>query len=253
MGADWYDYIQVDRFVAPESLQQFFSERFFYMPNMSYPSDTTRAPTRARSSRVACGLPDTGFVFCNFNNAYKILPDVFAVWMRLLAAVRGSVLWLLQTNAEQKRNLMREAAHAGIDPNRLVFAPTVPMAQHLVRYAVADLFVDTYPYGAHTTANDTLLVGLPLLTRVGDTLPSRIAAGHLNAIGLPELIASDLESYEAVALRVAHNPDELATMRARLARNRHTHALFDMATYTRDFEDGLVRLWSDHTAPISSA
>jgi predicted O-linked N-acetylglucosamine transferase (SPINDLY family) len=218
------------------------------MPHMLYPSDTTRRPEGAAPPRAACGLPEEGFVFCCFNNAYKILPEIFAVWMRLLARVPGSVLWLLETGVHAKANLRREAATAGIDPQRLVFAPRAPVNAHVARNAAADLFLDTFPYGAHTTANDALLAGLPLVTRVGETLVSRIAGSQLAAIGLPELITQTLADYETLALALATAPAQLASMRERLAVQRRTMPLFDMERYARDFEGAMESAWRQHTA-----
>jgi protein O-GlcNAc transferase len=246
LGAPWYDYIVVDRFVAPPTMQAAYTERFLYMPHAHYPSDTTRAPHGAPPSRRQCGLPESGLVFCNFNASYKILPEVYAVWMRLLHRVPGSVLWLLETEPVAKANLCREAQRAGVAPERLVFAPLVAPSDHVARNAAADLFLDTLPYGGHTTVNDALLAGLPVLSCIGDTLPSRIAGSELHAIGLPELVARDLGEYEAVALRLALHPSELASLRTRLAANRGTHPLFDMVRYARDFEDQLIRLAGEH-------
>jgi predicted O-linked N-acetylglucosamine transferase (SPINDLY family) len=248
LGAPWYDYIFTDRFSLPEPLQRFYTERPLYMPHMAFPSDTTRLPAGAPPARAACGLPEHGFVFCCFNNAYKILPEVFALWMRLLAAVPGSVLWLLDTSPEAKANLRREAQRAGADPARLVFAPVVSVGAHVARNACADLFLDTYPYGAHTTANDALLAGLPVLTCVGETLVSRIAGSQLAAIGLPELITTSFAEYEALALALATQPGLLQRYRDRLAANRSTTPLFDMARYARDFEDAMERVWTEHCA-----
>jgi predicted O-linked N-acetylglucosamine transferase (SPINDLY family) len=187
-------------------------------------------------------------VFCCFNAAYKILPDVFARWMRLLAAVPKSVLWLLETSAEAKTNLHREAAAAGIAPARLVFAPRVGLGAHMVRQAAADLFLDTYPYGAHTTANDALLAGLPVLTCAGETLVSRICGSQLSAIGLAELITTSFADYEALALKLATAPGVLEGYRQRLAANRATAPLFDMARYARNFEEAMERIWAEHGA-----
>jgi protein O-GlcNAc transferase len=247
LGTTWHDYILSDRFSLPEQLTPFYSERPLYMPHMAFPSDTTRLPQGPPPSRAACGLPETGFVFCCFNNAYKILPDVFARWMRLLAAVPGSVLWLLETGAEG--NLRREAQAAGVDPARLIFAPRLSVQAHVARNAAADLFLDTYPYGAHTTANDALLAGLPLITCVGDTLVSRIAGSQLAAIGLPELITTSLADYEALALKLATQPPLLQGLRDRLAANRHRSPLFDMDRYARDFEHAMARVWAAHQPP----
>jgi protein O-GlcNAc transferase len=256
LGAPWYDYIFTDRFSLPKALTGFYSERPLYMPHMAFPSDTTRLPPGPAPSRAACALPEQGFVFCCFNNAYKILPEVFAIWMRLLQALPGSVLWLLETNPEAKANLQREAAQAGVDPQRLIFAPRVAVGAHVARNAAADLFLDTYPYGAHTTANDALLAGLPVLTCVGESLASRIAGSQLHAIGLPELVTEGFADYEALALKLATEPGLLQGYRDRLAANRHTHPLFDMAGYARDFEQAMQRVWDDYVegnAPVSSS
>jgi protein O-GlcNAc transferase len=248
LGAEWYDYIFTDRFSVPEHLQRFYTERPLYMPHMAFPSDTARPPPGPPPTRAACGLPEFGFVFCCFNSSYKILPRIFAIWMRLLAAVPGSVLWLLDTSAEVRSNLRAEAKRAGIDPARLIFAPMVPVGAHVARNAAADLFLDSYPYGAHKTANDALLAGLPVITCAGETLASRIAGSQLNASGLPELITTSFAEYEALALRLATEPGLLDGYRERLRANRHTSPLFDMARYARDFEDAMLRIWAEHQA-----
>jgi predicted O-linked N-acetylglucosamine transferase (SPINDLY family) len=248
LGAPWYDYILTDHWSMPERLVPFFAEQPLYLPGMLYPSDTSRLREGSAPSRGECGLPPSGFVFCCFNNTYKILPEVFAIWMRLLHAIPGAVLWLLDTDAEAKSSLRREAQTANVDPNRLVFAPLVKLEDHVARNATADLFVDTFPYGAHTTANDALLAGLPVLTRAGETLASRIAGSQLDAIGLPELATESFEQYEARALELTRDRDLLKRYRDRLAANRHTHPLFDMARYTRGFEDAMLELWARHAA-----
>jgi predicted O-linked N-acetylglucosamine transferase (SPINDLY family) len=245
LGADWYDYILVDRFAAPEAMQPFYTERLWPMPHAFYPSDTTRAPVGPPPSRAECGLPERGFVFCCFNRPYKILPDVFAIWMRLLNAVPDSVLWVLESGPDATQHLLREAAARGVDPIRLVVAPHVPVAQHLARHAAADLLVDTFPYGAHTTTNDALLAGLPVVTCAGETLVSRIAGSQLMAIGVPELVTHSLAEYEELALQLAREPARLAALRARLVAHRHSHPLFDMARYTQDFEALLLRTWDE--------
>jgi predicted O-linked N-acetylglucosamine transferase (SPINDLY family) len=191
-------------------------------------------------------------VFCCFNKSFKILPAMFAIWMRLLHAVPASVLWLLASGAEATANLRREAAAAGVDPARLIFAPKVPQQQHLARHAAADLFVDTFPYGAHTTTNDALLAGLPVLTCAGETLVTRLAGSQLNAIGLPELVTTDFADYETLSLALAREPVVLCALRDRLAANRHSYPLFDMVRYTRDFEDGLEAIWRDYMASIAN-
>jgi len=253
LGAAWYDYIHVDPFVAPAEMQPHYTEQFFHMPHAYVPSDTRRAPGGPAPTRSEVGLPDKPFVFCCFNNTFKLLPDVFAAWMRLLSAVPDSVLWLLGANADATTNLRREMKDAGVDPARLVFAPRVENAQHLARTAVADLFLDTSPYGAHTTTNDALLVGVPVVTYAGDTLASRNPGSQLRAIGLPDMVTSTLDEYQALALRLASDPRALAAVRVRLAENRATYPLFDMARYARDLEDGLLRLWRDYETGADTA
>ena len=252
LGAEHIDYIITDRFATPAETQAFFTERFLYLPDCYCPSDTrrdiaTRAPTREET-----GLPAQGFVLCCFNDAYKIVPEVFDAWMRLLSQVPDSVLWLSPGRAVAMANLRREAATRGVDPARLVFAPRVPLPQHLARHAHADLFLDTKPYNAGTTANDALFMGLPVLTCAGATMASRVAGSQLHAVGLPELVTGSLAEYEALALTLATTPAVLGGYRERLRANRATHPLFDIARFVRGLEDSLVRVWRDYIARTSS-
>jgi predicted O-linked N-acetylglucosamine transferase (SPINDLY family) len=235
LGADFYDYILTDRFVSPPEQQANFAERFMYLPHCYLPGDARR-PLGPSPSRGECGLPESGFVFCCFNASYKILPPVFEVWMRLLHQLPGSVLWLLETSPTATHNLRREAELRGVSAQRLVFAPRVPLPEHLARHAAADLFLDTLPYNAHTTANDALFAGLPVLTCAGETFAGRVSASQLRAVGLPELVTHDLAAYEALALALARQPDLLAGYRARLRNNRDTEKLFDVQAYTRALE-----------------
>jgi protein O-GlcNAc transferase len=255
LGAQWYDYIHVDRFVAPPGAQAHYSERFFHMPHAYVPCDTTRRGMQRSDppSRQSVGLPEESLVFCCFNNIYKLLPGVFSIWLRLLAAVPGSVLWLLDANADARANLRGEMKKAGLNPDRLVFAPRVSNAQHLARMALADLFLDTSPYGAHTTTNDALLTGVPVLTCAGETLASRNPGSQLLAIGLEDMVTSSFVEYEARALRLALDPHALGPVRRRLEQNRSTAPLFDMARYALDFEDGLSSLWRDYEADPDAA
>ena len=220
LGAEWYDYILVDRFLVPPAMRPYFTERFLEMPNALFPCDTTRAPKGPPPMRAECGLPEQGFVFCCFNASYKILPAVFAVDAGLLHAIPDSVLWLVDGHADAVIHLRREAARAGIASERLVFAPRVSSSEHIARCAVADLFLDTAPYGAGATANDALLAGLPIVTCAGDTLVSRICGSQLHAIGLPELVTTSLADYEALALRLAQHP--LRTRRPARAAGRQS-------------------------------
>jgi predicted O-linked N-acetylglucosamine transferase (SPINDLY family) len=235
LGSDCYDYILTDAFVTPPAQQVNFSERFMLLPHCYLPGDRKRAMA-AVPSRADCGLPREGFVFCCFNGSYKILPAVFERWMRLLSAVPGSVLWLLGSNAQAAENLRYEAECRGVEPQRLVFAPRVPLPEHLARHALADLFLDTLPCNAHTTANDALYAGLPLITCAGETFASRVSGSQLRAIGLPELVTESLDDYEARALALARDRALLAAYRERLNANRGTAPLFDTASYTKALE-----------------
>jgi len=192
-------------------------------------------------------------VFCCFNNAYKILPPVFDAWMRILAAVPESVLWLSPSSEATYANLRREARLRGVAPERLVFAPRVGLGAHLARLRLADLFLDTWPYNAGTTANDALLVGLPLLTCTGETLASRVAGSQLRATGVPELIAGDLAAYERRAIELARAPAELDRLRRWLERERPSSILFDIERYTRRFEEALAAAWADYERTSATA
>jgi predicted O-linked N-acetylglucosamine transferase (SPINDLY family) len=245
LGAPWYDYVLTDRFAAPAALQRYFSERFLYLPDCYCPSDTRREVAAVVPSRAACGLPERALVFCCFNNSYKILPEVFALWLRLLTAQPHSVLWLAPGNATAGANLRREAAARGIDPQRLVLAPRVSLPEHLARHAHADLFLDTTPYNAGTTANDALFMGVPLLTCSGATMVSRVAGSQLRAAGLPELVTTNLAEYEALGLKFAAEPALLQSYRSRLAEQRQRSALFDMARFTHALDDLLLAAWEN--------
>ena len=236
MGADFIDYIIADAFVAPMDQQPHFTERIVHLPGSYQPNDRRRQIAPQAPSRAACGLPERGFVFCSFNSAYKITEDVFGIWMRLLAAVPGSVLWLLDADTLAKANLQREAVARGIDPSRLVFAPKLRMQEHLARHRLADLFLDTLPVNAHTTASDALWAGLPVLTCAGRAFIGRVAGSLLQAVGLPELITHTLGDYEALALRLATDATMLRDLRDRLDHNRLTAPLFDSERYARNIE-----------------
>ena len=247
LGADYYAYILTDRFVTPPEQQPNFTERFMFLPHCYMPGDNKRAigpvPTREQ-----CGLPASGFVFCCFNATWKIHPRVFDVWMRVLVKTPGSVLWLLETNPASRDNLREEARTRNVAPERLVFAPRVGLAEHLGRHGAADLFLDTFPCNAHTTANDSLFAGLPVVTCAGETFASRVAGSHLRAIGLPELVTATLADYESLSLALALDPAKLAGFRARLRANRDREPLFDTRGYTRALEQSLWAAWEDWVA-----
>jgi predicted O-linked N-acetylglucosamine transferase (SPINDLY family) len=249
MGADFIDYLVSDSFVTPPAAAPCYSEKLVLMPECYQPNDRRRA-IGAGVARHDLGLPQEGFVFCCFNQSYKILPEIFAVWMRLLAAVPQSVLWLLEWNAAMVRNLRAEAVRRGIDPARLVFSPLAPVEVHLARMGNADLFLDTFPVNAHTTASEALWAGLPLLTCAGETFISRVAGSLLRAAGVPQLVTQSLSDYEAAAVRLARAPAELKAMRAQLARARTEAALFDTPRFVRDLERAYEAMWNNYAAGV---
>lgn len=247
-GAGYMDYILVDDFIVPPDQQPFFSERLVHLPGCYQVNDSRREIAAHTPSRSDCGLPANGFVFCCFNHNYKITPAAFDVWMQLLRAVPESVLWLLVGNPLAPPNLEREAAARGVDPGRLVFAPRLPLAEHLARHRLADLFLDCFPVNAHTTASDALWVGCPVVTRAGDTFISRVAGSLLRAVGLAELITRSWDEYYATALRLARESEQLAACRAKLAASRSTSRLFDARRFARNVEAAYLHMWERHTS-----
>jgi protein O-GlcNAc transferase len=243
MGADFMDYIIADKTVLPFDRQPFYTEKIVHLPDCYQPNDSTRAIAERTCTRLEAGLPDDGLVFCCFNNSHKITAPLFDVWMRLLAAVPASVLWLLRDNAGAETNLRGEALARGVAPARLVFADRVRLDAHLARYRLADLFLDTLPYNAHTTASDALWAGVPVLTCQGATFAGRVAASLLQAIGLPELVTHGLADYEATALRLATDPARLGAIRRKLGQNRRTHPLFDTDRFRGHIETAYATMW----------
>ena len=227
MGASYIDYIIADQTVIPDEFRKFYSEKIVVLPNTYQVNDRKRVISDKAFNRSDVGLPSQGFVFCCFNNNYKIMPRVFDCWMRILKQVEGSVLWLLEDNASAASNLKKEAMARGVSSERLVFAKRIPLPEHLARHKLADLFLDTLPYNAHTTASDALWAGLPVLTCIGETFAGRVAASLLNAIRLPELITTTPEAYEQMAIDLATHPEKLAAIKHKLAENRLTTPLFD--------------------------
>jgi protein O-GlcNAc transferase len=237
MGADYYQYIIADRTVVPQEHFDFYSEKVVWLPDTFLVTDDRAAPSDHTPARGEFGLPEAGFVFCCFNQSIKLSPAIFDVWMRLLRAVEGSVLWLRDNGAAASTNLRNEAVRRGVSDERLVFAPRVPLlADHLARQRQADLFLDTLNYNAHTTASDALFVGVPVVTRIGEAYAARVGASLDRAIGLPELVTESLEDYEALALKIANEPSLLASLKSKLARNRKDFPLFDTARFTRNLE-----------------
>jgi predicted O-linked N-acetylglucosamine transferase (SPINDLY family) len=249
-GLPFIDYVIADRFLIPEDHARFYSERPLYMPDIYQVSDRKRVSAPVPSRRE-CGLPDRGFVFCSFSNNFKYTPELFAVWMNILRRVPDSVLWLLADNPGAEANLRAEAGKHGMDDQRLIFGARVTPAVYLARYATADLFLDSYPFNAGTTANDALWMGLPVLTCSGPTFASRMAGALLTAAGLPELITEDFRAYEEKAVALAQTPDACKALREKLKQVKESGVLFDTARFTRNLESEVARL-VEAIAPVES-
>jgi protein O-GlcNAc transferase len=251
MGANFIDYLIADSTLVPASDQQHFSEKIAYLPNSFQPNDRERRIADKIFTRAEVGLPQEGFVFCCFNSNYKITPDVYDIWMRILKQVDGSALWLVAESPAVASNLRSEATTRGVDAERLIFAPRVPLPEHQARLRLADLFLDTLPYNAGATASDALWAELPVLTRIGDTLAGRMAASLLNAIGIPELITTTSQEYEALAIMLATHPDKLADIKQKLVRNRLISPLFDTKRFTQHIEAAYTAMYERHRAGLS--
>jgi predicted O-linked N-acetylglucosamine transferase (SPINDLY family) len=250
MDRELVDYRITDAYTTPPEEESCWSEKLAFLPDTLWIYNDREAIAANEPTRSACGLPEQGFAFCCFNTNYKIEPDVFAIWMQLLARVPGSVLWLMDGGEAVRRNLQRAASSHGIAPIRLIFAPRLPHAEHLARHACADLFLDTFYCGAHTTAADALWAGLPVLGYAGGTMAARLGASIVRAAGLPELVAADRGAYEATAFRLATQPGELTALREKLTRNRTTCALFDTARRVREMDRAFEMMWQRHLAGL---
>ena len=246
MGAEFIDYIVADQHLIPAENQKHFSEKQIYLPNTYMPTDDSRELSQKPMNRSDIGLPDDAFVFCCFNNNYKISPNEFDIWMRLLNKVENSVLWLRHSNQFSHINMRNEAQTRNVDPSRLVFADKIPMDEHLARQRLADLFVDTFAFNAHTTAAEALWAGLPVVTKVGLGFAARVAGSLLNEIGLPELITQNEKDYEALILELATNPTKLRKIKEKLATNRLTQPLFNTELYTKHLENGYQQAYQNY-------
>jgi predicted O-linked N-acetylglucosamine transferase (SPINDLY family) len=246
-GSTAYDYVVADRYCVPPARQDAFAERLLYIDPCYLPSDPARTLHRPALTRADYALPAEAFVFCAFAAVYKILPDMFACWMKLLSAIPGSVLWLRHMQDDRIARLRREAARRGVDGGRLIVAPGERIERYLVRFALADLFLDSAPFGSHTTVNDALFAGLPVMTIAGRSFAGRASASQLDAIGLPELIAADAESYASLARALATDRARLADITSRLRAKTPSSPLFDMDAYARTFEGAVVREYETTT------
>jgi predicted O-linked N-acetylglucosamine transferase (SPINDLY family) len=242
-GSDFIDYIIGDPIVLPLEQQSAYTEQIVQLPDCYQVNDSKRPIAPEAPSRRELGLPESGFVFCCFNNTWKINRRMFDLWMRLLQRVDDSVLWLYDSQGAAKSNLQRAAVDRGIGAARLVFAPNLQLDQHLARLRRADLFLDTLPYNAHTTASDCLWAGVPLVTCMGETFAGRVAASLLNAIGLPDLVTRSLDDYENLSLRLASEAGLLKSLRARIEQNLRTRPLFDTERFKRHIEAAYAKMW----------
>jgi predicted O-linked N-acetylglucosamine transferase (SPINDLY family) len=250
MGADYIDYIVADKVLIPEKIQQAYSEKVVYIPNSYQVNDRRRLISDKQYTRQELNLPENGFVFCCFNNNFKIMPATFESWMRILKAVDGSVLWLLQDNPWVMDNLNMAAEKHGVNMNRLVFGQRLSLSEHLARHLQADLFLDTSPCNAHTTTSDSLWAELPVLTLTGESFASRVAASLLSAVGLPELITTSQNAYESLAIDLATKPEKLIAVKEKLAKNRLITPLFDTPLFTKNIESAYIKMYERYHAGL---
>jgi predicted O-linked N-acetylglucosamine transferase (SPINDLY family) len=244
MAADYMDYLIADRTLIPEEKQHHYSEKIAYLPNSFMVNDTKKNLSNRLFTRAEVGLPANGFVFCCFNNHYKITPNIFIGWMRILKAVEGSVLWLTEGNNTAISNLKKEAKKNGVDENRIIFASRLTLREdHLNRIQLADLFIDTLPYNAHATTSDALQVGLPVLTCIGNSFASRVAASLINSVNLPELISNTQEQYESLAMELATHPEKLKTIKKKLNNNLPESPLYDTPLYAQHLESAYSMMY----------
>lgn len=244
MGVDYMDYLIADRHVVPREHWPYYSEKIVYMPDAYLPTDGSVEIPAEDPARADYGLPESGLVFCAFSHDYKISPAIFAIWMRLLKRTPGSVLWLMSRSEISQRNLWAAAEAQGVEAARLIFATRVPRVEdHLARYRLADFFLDTYPYNAHTTAADALMAGVPVVTCMGEAFHARVAGSLVHAAGLPELATHSLLDYEALALALAAQPERVVRLKAHLRQTRATNPLFDTANFCRNLEAIYIAMW----------
>ena len=244
MGARFIDYIIADQIIIPQEYQKHYSEKIIYMPGCYQANSSKKTITEFSISRNDIGLPKSGFIFCCFNSSYKINPDVFKSWMRILCEVDNSFLWLFDNNGIISKNLKLEAQKLGVDKNRLIFASYKPGTSNFSnRIKHADLFLDSMPYNAHTMASDTLRMGVPVLTHMGESFASRVAASLLEAVKIPELVTNSKEGYESVAIKLANNPEKLKNIKDKLQRNLSVSNLYKSQLFTKNLEDAYFKIY----------
>jgi predicted O-linked N-acetylglucosamine transferase (SPINDLY family) len=248
MASPYIDYIIADPVLIPPEMENYYTEKVVYLPDCYQINDGKRSISKNEFTRKEFGLPDDQFVFCCFNNNYKILPETFDSWMRILRSVEGSVLWLIESNSFSAANLREEATARGVDGSRLIFAKPIKPDEHLARHHLADLFLDTLPYNAHTTASDALWVGLPIITRIGHSFAARVSASLLSAVGLTELITSEAKQYESLAIELAQNPSKLAAIRKKLDINRPNSSLFNATIFAKHIENAYSLIMENYNS-----
>ncbi len=236
MGAKYIDYIIADRVVIPEDSQYFYTEKVLYLPNCYQPNMKERVISERKFSRKDFHLPEDGVVFCSFNNSYKITPNIFRIWIDVLKEVKNSVLWIYLTNQTGRENLKQVAQNLGVDSCRIVFADNLPIEEHLKRLALADIFLDTFPCNAHTTASDAIRMGVPLITLAGESFASRVAASILTAVDMTDLITTNIDEYKNLAIRLATDSDRLKKLKTKVIKNKQLLSLYDSVIYTRNLE-----------------
>ena len=246
MGADFIDYIIADAVVIPDNIRNSYSEKIIYLPHTYQPNDNTRLISKKVITKNEMNLPNEGFIFCCFNNNYKITPTEFDIWMRLLIKIEGSVLWLIRSNKWAEINLCKEAEKRGVSKERLIFSDNLPQAEHLARHKLADLFLDTFNYNAHTTTSDALWAGLPVITKLGKSFSARVAGSLLKAIGLSELVLENKQDYEKLIFELATSPKKLLMVKEKLDANRLSMPLFDSKMYTKHLEDGYKKVYQNY-------
>ncbi|MBT8583627.1 tetratricopeptide repeat protein [Polynucleobacter paneuropaeus] len=240
-GANYMDYIVADKTVIPESSRQYYTEKVLYLPDTFMVDDSRRVPSQEPISRAQYHLPEDKFIFCCFNNGYKFNKRILESWARILLRVQKSIFWISENNIPFRKNILKEFEKLGVSSERIIFSQRVDlMGDHLARYALADLFLDTNPYNAHTTAVDSLKAGLPIVTYLGDTFPGRVSASLLRAIGLPELVTENIREYEELAIDLAMHPEKLRDIRSRLMKNRYTTPLFDAPLFVKNLESAYL-------------
>jgi predicted O-linked N-acetylglucosamine transferase (SPINDLY family) len=253
IGAKYMDYIIADKIVIPESSQQYYTEKIVYLPNSFMPDDSMRVPSTTHFSKASLGLPEDKFIFCCFNNSNKFNRELISRWANILRQVPNSILWLSANNLAFRTNLLQEFLKFKIDADRIIFADRLDsINEHLSRYRLADLFLDTHPYNAHTTAMDALKSGVPILTMLGEAFPGRVAASLLNAANLPELIANSPEEYQALAINLATNPDKLWQIKQKLIQNLQSAPLLNSPLFAHNIESAYSIMYANYQANLPS-